>query len=137
MQVNHILPKPHQHLRRRLPSDTSVDIGLTWKEHAAPLPPVLCHRCPIEHHSIFARSCRGQRLICLTVVSQLRPISQLCPHRGNLFRSRGIRRRSCYLCPVTHSHKRYTSQQKNTRKYLHHVSPLLINCVPILAILNA
>ncbi len=96
MQVDHILPEPHHHLRSRLPANPAVHITLPRKKRASTIspPPPIRNRIPIEHHPLFPCSHRPKSSIISLVPLQLRPIRQLFLHRRHLRRIHRSRRSS-------------------------------------------
>jgi len=88
MQIDHILPEPHHHLRSRLPADPAIHITHPRKKRSSTIspPPPIRNRVPIEHHPLFSRSHRPKSSIISLVPLQLGPIRQLLLHRRNLLR---------------------------------------------------
>src|SRR5579871_3747037 len=69
MQIDHILPKTHQHFRSALPVDTPVDIGLAGKVILKL--PIIGDRVAEKHDATLAigRSC--QRLVSISIATKL------------------------------------------------------------------
>jgi hypothetical protein len=126
MQVDHILPEPHHHLRSRLPANPAVHITLPRKKRSSTIspPPPIGNRIPIEHHPLFPRSHRPKSSIINPVPLQLRPIRQLLLHRRNLLRRihRSRRNRTSRSNPhrsrLTKSHP--TPHRNTTQPYHPH-----------------
>src|SRR5207245_8200198 len=69
MQIDHILPEPHQHLGSGLPADTAVDVGLAG-EIILQLPDV-GDRITEEYDSILACGRGAELRVGLAITRQL------------------------------------------------------------------
>src|SRR6202789_4084110 len=127
MQIDHILTKPHHHLRSSLPADPAIHVRLARKKYSSSRPssPAIGNRIPIKHHSLLTRRSGSQCSILRPIPPQLRPVRQLRFHRGNLLggnhpsRSRSTRR-GRHLRTTHHSYKTQSRNHQDPQQ-LHHV----------------
>src|SRR5260370_152351 len=125
MQVDHILPEPHHHLRSRLPADPPVHIRPPRKEPSRirPPPPSIGDRIPIKHHPLLPHRRRSQRSVVRPVPPQLRPVVQLRLQRRNLLLQ--IQGRSSCLRRRDRSSRRLRRACRGKQRQHHHQHPHL------------
>ena len=107
LERNHVLSKPHQHLRRRLADDASVHVGLAGEELRAPLAPQLGDLVAEKDHALFAGGRRRQLAVLAAVPSQSGPVAENVAISGELLLERGGgprigRRLRRHRCPEHH-----------------------------------
>jgi len=85
LQCQHVLREAHQHLRRGLATDATVEPALAGEESSAAFrTPAFGDRVAEEHHARLARHGLRQLRVGITIALQLRKIGQALLHETNL-----------------------------------------------------
>ena len=132
-QFNHVLPKAHQHLRRRLAADTAIHVGAV-SEIVLQLPDV-GNRVTEKHDAAFRRCSFGQHIVGRTIARELPKVvrEHRDPRRAIVVQSGKAGRRNSrrgygllsafwFLrrCPLSGAEYRHTRDQEATQENVLH-----------------